>query len=323
MPHSFISNRFQFFSIKWLAVLVCSGWSVQLLASEPSVSEPLDEPVVIHERLVSDESVEVPPEPVPPSEYQSLDSLTPALIAEEILRLRDSLGEAPLSGRAAFQLLPLGNTEKKRSHSPAEMAFDEEGHFQTNEKDFVPQQREEDRRLLGQRLRGMASRPMFARPHYAPPTEVHMDHPLDLPPVPCEADHFAPYPVPTYVPVTRYIDPQAIPHLEPPRHMAHAEHAAETQINVLRETARQLEESAHHLECQEQFERADQIRELAQKLRMDAREQREHGSTQDLRAVRPVAVMEAPQVCGDQSQSAEVQETAAKPAFTPPQGYQR
>jgi hypothetical protein len=44
-----------------------------------------------------------------------------------------------------------------------------------------------------------------------------------------------------------------------------------TAVNILRETARQLEQSAHQLESLDQYQQADAIREMADKLRHEAR----------------------------------------------------
>lgn len=47
-----------------------------------------------------------------------------------------------------------------------------------------------------------------------------------------------------------------------------------TAVNILRETARQLEQSAHQLESLDLYPQADALREMADKLRHDARKLR-------------------------------------------------
>jgi hypothetical protein len=47
-----------------------------------------------------------------------------------------------------------------------------------------------------------------------------------------------------------------------------------TAVNILRETARQLEQSAHQLESLDLYSQADAIREMADRLRHDARKLR-------------------------------------------------
>jgi len=61
----------------------------------------------------------------------------------------------------------------------------------------------------------------------------------------------------------------------------HREH----RINVLRESALQLGETAHLLECLDLYERADQVRSVAEQLRHDARELRR---SMPRHAIRPV-----------------------------------
>src|SRR5690606_4626985 len=61
------------------------------------------------------------------------------------------------------------------------------------------------------------------------------------------------------------------------------------QIDILRQTAHQLEETAHQLECCEQFERADQVRQLAEMLRQDARPSHKNTETTAASSLQPAA----------------------------------
>lgn len=249
-----------------------SGFSMVCGADYPfyPLSQPLDETLVVRERLTSGESDEVPPEPVPPNEYQPLDSMPPALVAEEILRLRDSLGISPLTGRSGFRPLTLANESDEDQASPA------------------PWEREDDRRDFRDRLRGMASRPVLPQPHGVPYglSPYHLNPPAF---VAQPAPHIYLQPQPVQIPYG-YEPVPADRHspLSAPSFVA-AEQEDRKQIDVLRQTAHQLEETAHQLECCEQFERADQVRQLAELLRQDARRGRRAEEATAMGSVRPVA----------------------------------
>lgn len=246
--------------------------------SDFPLSEPLDETVVVHEQLTSGESDEVPPEPVPPSEYQPLDTRVPALVAEEILRLRDSLGTSPLTGRPGFRPLTLANQSDEDVASPA------------------PWEREDDRRDFRDRLQGIASRPVLAQPHGVPygVRPYHLNSPAFIAPPAPQIQLGGPWnfvgelqPQPVQVPYG--YEPVAegcqMPMSAPS--FVVAEMQGQKQIDILRQTAHQLEETAHQLECCEQFERADQIRQLAEQLRQDARRGHRAEEATAMRTIRP------------------------------------
>jgi hypothetical protein len=74
--------------------------------------------------------------------------------------------------------------------------------------------------------------------------------------------------------ITRHLtEPQPAPPL--PRPMANAPHSwrplSESPVAVLRETAWQLDQSAHRLEMLDLYDQADALRETANSLRRDAR----------------------------------------------------
>jgi hypothetical protein len=262
---------------KFFAFLVFCAMTVpganRIYGAEYPISEPLDQTILITERLVSGEADEVPPAPVPPNVYQPLDSFSPAFVAEEIMRLRDSMGVSPLTERPGFRPLTLANESDESQATPA------------------PWNREEERRDFRERLRGMASRPMLPQPAGVPygPNPYRLNPPT-----------FAVQPVPQF-----YMQPQAMQvpfRYEPDDESCHAPLAApsfmeaeregQKQIDILRQTAHQLDETAHQLECSEQFERADQVRQLANLLRQDARRGHRAEEATALRAIRPAAVKE-------------------------------
>jgi hypothetical protein len=274
--------------------------------SDFPLSEPLDETVVVHEQLTSGESDEVPPEPVPPSEYQPLDSRAPALVAEEILRLRDSLGTSPLAGRPGFRPLTLANESDEDVASPA------------------PWEREDDRRDFRDRLQGMASRPVLAQPHgvpygvrpnqlnppayITPPTpQFHLGVPWNF------VGELQPQPVQIpygYEPVAEGCHmPMSAPSF------VVAEMQGQKQVDVLRQTAHQLEETAHQLECCEQFERADQVRKLAEQLRQDARRGRRAEEATAMRTIRPAATETAALLIRAALSARQVDTAAEEPTF--------
>ncbi len=237
---------------------------------EYPLSAPLDGTFIVRERLVSDESEEVPPEPVPHSEYQPLDHMAPALVAEEILRLRDSLGHSPLHGRPGFRPLTLANESDENQAAPA------------------PWEREDDRRDFRDRLRGMASRPVLPQPHGVPYglSPYHLNPPAF---VTQPAPHVYLQPQPVQIPYGYEPVPEGCHSpISVPSFMA-AETQGQQQIDTLRQTAHQLEETAHQLECCEQFDRADQVRQLAELLRQDARRGRRAEDGTVLQKVRPAA----------------------------------
>jgi hypothetical protein len=268
-----------------LLFLGAMGWNGLSMANgaELPLSEPLDETVVVHEQLTSgeaDEADEVPPEPVPPNEYQPLDSRAPALVAEEILRLRDSLGTSPLAGRPGFRPLTLANESDEDIASPA------------------PWEREDDRRDFRDRLQGMASRPVLAQPHGVPygVRPYHFNPPAYIAP-PAPQVHLG---VPWNLVGELQPRPVQIPYgYEPVAEGCHmpvsapsfvvAEMQGQKQIDILRQTAHQLDETAHQLECCEQFERADQVRQLAEQLRQDARRGRRAEEATAMRTIQPAA----------------------------------
>jgi hypothetical protein len=75
--------------------------------------------------------------------------------------------------------------------------------------------------------------------------------------------------------ITRHLsEPQPAPPL--PRPLAQSPHhwrpLLESPVAVLRETAWQLDQSAHRLETLDLYDQADALRETANRLRRDARE---------------------------------------------------
>lgn len=242
-------------------------------AADYPLSAPLEDTVVVFDQLTSGESEDVPPEPIPPSEYLPLDSQSPALVAEEILRLRDALGTSPLNGRRGFRPLTLANESDE------------------DEAVTAPWEREDDRQDFRERLRGMASRPMAPQPMGVP--YGSSPYPV-VPTYDTAVSPFAPQPahvpygyVPTTVPyATPYAPPMPVPAMMPTVDME-----AQKQIDVLRQTAHQLDQTAHQLECSEQFDRADQVRALAEAIRLDARRARQASESTAMRMVHPATVI--------------------------------
>ena len=194
-------------------------------------------------------------------------------MAEEILQLRDTLG-SPWKGRLGFRPMTLANQSDEHHAAPAPW--------------------EDDRHDFRERLQGMASRPVQPQPWGVPygvaPSYPHGGAnwpwaglpPYNVPPHPMmSAPVFQTHPEPAF-------DPRHAP--------AHLGELNAQPIDLLRETARQLEEAAHQLECNEQYERADQIRQMAEQLRQDARRASGATGSPTLRKAHPAAAIkiEAP-----------------------------